>query len=102
MKPITNLRITHRLARHRYSASNERAFPATDYFFRPQPEDTLGRAGRGLSDRGSSAFRRMTREMLAAHRKDEPLEMIVLAFVTAIVAWPLISLLVVLAQTAHS
>ena len=39
--------------------------------------------------------------MLAKHERIDPSEMFVFAIVTAIVAWPLVSLLIVLAQTAN-
>ena len=43
----------------------------------------------------------MTLEMLAKHERIDPLELSVFAIVIAIIAWPLVSLLVVLAQTAN-
>ena len=101
MKPITISKIEHRLARHDRRAQSDRAFPATDYFFRPQPDSTLGRAGHRPSDAARRAFRRMTLEMLAKSERRDPLEMTVFAIVIAIIAWPLVSLLIVLAQTAN-
>jgi hypothetical protein len=101
MKPTTTSKIEYRLARHDRRVRSFRAFPATDHFFRPETDVTLGHAWRRPSDRARRAFRRMTLEMLAKHERDEPLELTVFAFVTAIVAWPLVSLLIVLAQTAN-
>jgi hypothetical protein len=43
----------------------------------------------------------MTLEMLAKHERIDPLELAVFAIVVAIIAWPLVSLLIVLAQTAN-
>ena len=43
----------------------------------------------------------MTAEMLTKHERDEPVELAIYAFVTAIALWPLIDLLIVLAQTAN-
>lgn len=43
----------------------------------------------------------MIAEMLIKHERDEPIELFLFAFVTAIAAWPLVDLLVALAQTAH-
>ncbi|HEX4665042.1 MAG TPA: hypothetical protein VH207_00475 [Chthoniobacterales bacterium] len=43
----------------------------------------------------------MTAEMLIQHERDEPLEVFLFAFVAAIAAWPLVDLLIVLAQIAH-
>ncbi len=39
--------------------------------------------------------------MLARHERLDPLEMAVFAIVIATVAWPLVSLLIVLVQTAN-
>jgi hypothetical protein len=101
MKPTTTSIIEHRLARHDRRAPSFRAFPATDHSFRPQTDGPLGHARRRASERARRAFRRMTLEMLAKHERDEPLELTVFAFVAAIVAWPLVSLIIVLAQTAN-
>jgi hypothetical protein len=43
----------------------------------------------------------MTARMMEVHNRRDPLEWIVLAFVTVMVAWPLLDLLIVLAQTAN-
>jgi hypothetical protein len=101
MKPITTATIEHQLARHNRRAHRQRAFPATDYFFRPETDATLGRAPQRAADPARRAFRRMTAEMLATQNRRDPLEMIGLAIVTALIAWPLIDLLIVLAQTAN-
>jgi hypothetical protein len=101
MKPISIFTIDHRLARHDRRAESRRAFPATDYFFRPHPAAPLGRAWRRPGDRARRAFRRMTAEMLTKHERDEPMELFLFAFITALAAWPLVDLLIVLAQTAN-
>ena len=101
MKLTTTSKIKHQLARHDRRARSNSAFPATDHFFRPQPDDTHERAGRRPSERARSAFRRMTLEMLAKHERIDPLELAVFAIVVVIITWPLVSLLVVLAQTAN-
>ena len=102
MKPITTSKIEHQLARHDRRARSNSAFPATDHFFRPQPHGTpLGRARSRPSERARSAFRRMTSKMLAKHERIDALEMLVFAIVIAIIAWPLVSALIVLAQTAN-
>jgi hypothetical protein len=100
MKPTTISKIEHRLARHDRRAQTNRAFPATDCFLRPQPDANLGRAWRPPSEGARRAFRRMTLEMLAKHERVDQLEQTVFAIVIAIIAWPLVSLLSVLAQTA--
>jgi hypothetical protein len=103
MKPITTSKIEHQLARHDRRARNNGAFPATDHFFRPQPDGApLGRARSRPSERARSAFRRMTSEMLAKHERIDLVELTVFGIVIAITAWPLVSLLIVLAQTTNS
>ena len=101
MKPTNTSKIEHRLARLDRRAQTNRAFPATDCFLRPQPDATLGRAWRTPSDGARRAFRRMTLNMLAKHERIDALELTVFAIVIAIIAWPLVSLLSVLAQTAN-
>lgn len=101
MKPTTTSKIEHRLARHDRRAPSNRVFPTTDCFLRPQPGVALGHARCRPSKRARHAFRRMTFEMLAKSERRDPLEMIVFAIVIAIIAWPLVSLLIVLAQTAN-
>lgn len=101
MKPTTTSTIEPRLARHGRRAHRQRAFPATDYFFQPETDATLGRAPQRAADPARRAFRRMTTEMLATQNRRDPLELTVFAIVIAIIAWPLVSLLIVLAQTAN-
>ena len=43
----------------------------------------------------------MTLDMLAKHKRVDPLELALFTIVIAIIAWPLVSLLIVLAQTAN-
>ena len=101
MKLTTTSKIKHQLARHDRRARSNSAFPATDHFFRPQPDDTHERAGRRPNERARSAFRRMTLEMLAKYERHDLLELTVFTIVIAIIAWPLVSLLIVLAQAAN-
>jgi hypothetical protein len=101
MKPTTISTIEHRPARHDRRAESRRNLPATDHFFRPQADAPLGRVPRRPSDRARRAFRRMTAEMLTKHERDEPVELLLYAFVTALAAWPLIDLMIALAQTAN-
>jgi len=98
MKSTTISKIEHRLARHDRRTQSNRTFPATDYFLRPQPDITLGRTGR---DPARRSFRRMSAKMLARLNRRDPVELIVFAIVIASIAWPLVSLLIVLAQTAN-
>lgn len=100
MKPATPLTITHPLARHDRRDRRNQAFPTTDYHFRPETSAT--RASQRPPDAAAArSFRRMTTELLAAQNRRVPLELIVLAFVTAIIAWPLLDLVIVLVQTAR-
>ena len=101
MKPPTTFKIEHRLDRHDRPAQTNRVFPATDCFLRPQPDATLGRAWRSPSERARSAFRRMTFDMLAKHERIDSVELRVFAVVIAMIACPLISGLIVLAQAAN-
>ncbi|MGB8340117.1 MAG: hypothetical protein WCE51_00890 [Chthoniobacterales bacterium] len=102
MKPTSISKIEHQLARHDCRAQSNRHFPATDHFFRPQPDVPLGRAGHHPNgDPARGAFRRMTAEMMETQSRGDSAEMIVLAIVIAIITWPLISLLIVLAQIAN-
>jgi hypothetical protein len=101
MKQTTTSKIEHRLARYDRPARSNQTFPVTDHFFRPETDATLGRAPQRAVDPARHAFRRMTAEMLATQNRRDPLEMIGLAIVTAIIAWPLVDLLIVLAQTAN-
>ena len=101
MKPITTSTIEHQLARHDHRARRRRTFPATDYFFQPETGATPVRAPQRAADPARRAFRRMTTEMLATQNGRDPLELAVFAIVIAIIAWPLVSLLIVLAQTAN-
>ena len=102
MKPTSISKTEYQLARHDCRARSNRRFPATDRFFRPQPDVTLGRAGHHPGgDPARSAFHRMTAEMMSSQTRRERPEMIVYAIIIAIIAWPLVSLLIVLAQTAN-
>ena len=91
----------YRLARHDCRTMSDRTFLSPDYFYQPQPDRLPGHARRRPSERARRAFRRMATEMLARHERDEPMELLLLAFVTAIAVWPLVDLLIVLAQTAN-
>jgi|SRR6476646_2222491 len=91
----------YRLARHDGRTMSDRTFLSPDYFYQPQANPLPGHARRRPSERARRAFRRMATEMLARHERDESMELFLLAFVTAITAWPLVDLLIVLAQTAN-
>ena len=89
------------LARHDSRSMSDRAFLSPDYFYQPQADSLAGHAHAWPSQRARRAFRRMATEMLARYERDEPAELLLLAIVTAIAAWPLVDLLIVFAQTAN-
>ena len=103
MKPTSISKIEYRSSRHDRPIQSNRAFPVTDHFFRPNADATLGsgRAAASGGDPARNAFRRMTAEMIETQNRRDRVEMIVFTIIIAIIAWPLISLLIVLAQTAN-
>ena len=103
MKPtsLPAIEKEYRLARHDSRTMSGRTFPSPDYFYQPQADQLPGHARGQPSERARRAFRCMATEMLARHKRDEPMELFLMAFVTAIAAWPLVDLLIVLAQTAN-
>lgn len=101
MKPISISLVEHYSARQDARPPRCPPLPITDFCFRPQPDVPLGHAHDLPGHRARHAFRRMTAEMLTKHERDEPVELAIYAFVTAIALWPLIDLLIVLAQTAN-
>jgi hypothetical protein len=101
MKPNIITQIEHQLARHHRRKRTRSILPETECFFRPQTDAISDRAWRHPSDRSRRAFRRMMLNMLAKHGRDEPLEISLYGFVTAIAAWPLVTLLIVLAHAGH-
>ncbi len=101
MKPTTAPKIEHRLARYDRRARRQRAFPATDYFFQPEIGAAPVPALQRPTDPARRAYRRMTIEMLAAQNRRDPLELTAFALAVAFIAWRLVDLLIVLAQTAN-
>ena len=81
-----------------------RAMPRTDYSFQ-EPADNVAIAAPPAKPRPRPelrAFRQMSQDLLAREdRRNYVIEMIVFGLVVALVAWPLVSLLIVLAQTAR-
>jgi hypothetical protein len=81
-----------------------RSFPRTDYHFQVQAGDVVtARAERARATQTDlHAFRKMSSEYLSKETHRGYLaEMAVFALVVGLVAWPLVSLLIVLAQTAN-
>jgi hypothetical protein len=77
-------------------------FPATDYFFHEEAASSHSRILQQTADPAARrSFRRMVREAVAAQNRWDPLEMLVLAVLSGLIAWPLVDLLIVLAQTAN-
>jgi hypothetical protein len=98
MKPTVTAKIEYQLARHDPRAGSGDAFPVTDHFFRPEGEASPGPVRYRRGHRARRAFCEMIAEMLIKHERDEPIELFLFAFVTAIAAWPLVDLLIVLAR----
>jgi hypothetical protein len=99
MKPTSKFTIEHRLARHdRRAGDNYLALPATAFHYRLPARLPSGRAG---STRSLRIFRRMVAEMMAKSDRLDEQEVTLFAFVTALALWPLIDLLIILAQTAN-
>lgn len=104
MKAIQRLTNQRTLARYE-SREFYRPFrmPRTDYAFR-EPTDNSTVAAPPEDTRRSRelrSFRQMSQDPLAKEdRRNYVIEMVVLGLIIALVAWPLISLLIVLAQTA--
>jgi hypothetical protein len=91
-------------ARHDQSSAYRRVGPMIEACFRPESDGPAGGAVTSSETEKASAhraFRKMTARMMEVHNRRDPLEWIVLAFVTVMVAWPLLDLLIVLAQTAN-
>lgn len=80
---------------------SDRFFPCKESYFQPEPGVSIGRVQNRSSNRTRRAFRLMTGKMLSEYERDEPIELLLFAFVTAIAAWPLVELLVALARTAN-
>jgi hypothetical protein len=81
-----------------------RTFPRTDYHFQPAADDVAAaRATQAPASRADlRAFRQMSANLLAEGKRGSDLiEFGTFALVVGLIAWPLISLLIVLAQTAR-
>lgn len=99
MKPTSKSAIEHQLARHdRRAGDNQLALPATDFYYRPPARLPLGHAGNTRSRR---TFRRMVAKMMATSDRLDEQEITLFVSVIALAVWPLIDLLIILAQTAN-
>ncbi len=86
------------------SRPHRRSFPKTDYRFQAQAEDvTAVRAHRTTAAPAElRAFRKISSDYLSEEtHRGYLVEMALYALVTGLIAWPLVSLLIVLAQTAR-
>ena len=102
MKPTTISTIEHRLAHKDRQARGQRAFPITDYFFRGDTDTSASRTqGRETSVRARRAFRRMIATMMTKKDRHEWSEIIAWGIIIALIAWPLLELIITLAQTAN-
>jgi hypothetical protein len=100
MKPTSPSVIERRLARHDLRASSHRACWVADCLFRPQTDPNVRPIQPRVDDPSRRAFRRMSTDMLARLDRPKAVEMFVFALVTAITAWQLVSLLMLMAETA--
>src|SRR5689334_539722 len=103
MKPnsLPAIDARYRPARHDSRTRSNRSFLPTGYLYQPQTDSLDGHTARQPGERARRAFHRMSTEMLARYQRDEPIESAFMAIVTAVAVWPLVDLLIVLAQTAN-
>lgn len=105
MKPLSLFITAQRLARHDNRARRRPpALPQTDYHFQTHLEEaTTARDQRStIGSPDLRAFRKISSDFMGEEtRRGSIIEMAVFALVAGVVAWPLISLLIVLAQTAN-
>ncbi len=102
MKPTFVSSIEHRLARHDRRARGQHALPPIASFYRQATDAVAGTDGQQVSGKlARRSFRQMMSKMMATQDKATPVEMIVYGCIIAVVAWPLIQLLITLAETAY-
>ncbi len=104
MKTPSILNPKQSLARHDARAqARTRSYPRTDYLFRsPATGAVATRIERpAASSAELRAFRQMSSDRLAEGKVSYLIEMLVFAVVIGLIAWPLISLLVLMSQTAR-
>jgi hypothetical protein len=99
MKPTSPIIVERRLAWHDHRASSHRAYSVAVCLFRPQTDPNVRPIQARADDPSRRDFRRMSTNMLAGLDRPKVIEMILFAFVTAITAWPLVSLLMLMAET---
>ena len=96
---------SQRHARHDARVRHDsRSYPRTDYHFQAQAEDVAtARTERARATQADlRAFRKMSSDYLSKEtHRGYFAEMAVYALVAGLIAWPLVSLLIVLAQTAN-
>jgi hypothetical protein len=99
MKPTSPFIIERRLARHDHRACSRRAYSAGDSLFRPQADPNVRPIQPRADEASRGDFRRMSAEMLECFNRSKAGEIVVFAFVIALTAWPLLSLLMLMAET---
>ena len=104
MKPISHHPSKKSRSRHdRGVGRNAQAFPRTDYYFHATAEaadNSYGGRRKLLAD--LRAFRKISSEFMAVEtHREYAAEAALFALVGAVAAWPVISMLIMLAQTAH-
>ena len=104
MKTLSLLNPKQSFARHGRSVPRSpRSFPQTDFQFRAATTGAVSiRIERPpASSAELRAFREMSSNSLGEEKRSYLIEMLVFAVVIGLIAWPLISLLVVMSQTAR-
>jgi hypothetical protein len=105
MKPISHHPSKKAFSRHDCGAGRRpQPFPGTDYYFHATVEAAENSYGgrRKLALADLRAFRKISSEFLAAEtHREYAAEAALFALVGALAAWPVILMLIVLAQTAR-
>jgi hypothetical protein len=104
MKSSSLLSTEQPLARHEDRARhNLQSFPRTDYHFHAPAEDVAAVRDQHATVGSAElrAFRHISRDYMGEGKRSYIIEMMVFALVTGLTAWSLISLLIILAQTAR-
>jgi hypothetical protein len=95
MKPI--LQINHKQRgspRDNRAGRNHQSFPLTDYNYRPTPE-TQASSSAGWPATKSPAFHKLSSEFLGAETsRDYVAELLFFILITALAAWPVMSMLI--------
>jgi hypothetical protein len=107
MKSLSNHLLNQPLSRYDEKARPEQQnFPLTDYQYQAttqeKPASSVASPARARHATELRSFRQLSDQFSNAEANREfAAEATLLAFIAAVAAWPIISMLIVLAQTAH-